>query len=68
MTIDRRSLLECVAALPLAAAVPGLAAARENLNEKADYTLRIGIGLVEFIARTSLPRCTTDSFPARSSG
>jgi FtsP/CotA-like multicopper oxidase with cupredoxin domain len=47
MTIDRRLLLKRVAALPLAAAAPKLAAGRENPNEKADYTLRIGTGLVD---------------------
>jgi FtsP/CotA-like multicopper oxidase with cupredoxin domain len=47
MTIDRRSLLKGAAALPLAAAAPRLAAAREDPHEKADYTLRIGTGPVE---------------------
>ena len=48
MSIDRRSVLKHAAALPLAAAVPKFAqAASENPAEKADYTLRIGTGLVE---------------------
>src|ERR1700722_18149418 len=48
MAIDRRSLLNQAAALPLVAAVPKLVrAASENPAEKADYTLRIGTGLVE---------------------
>jgi len=48
MTIDRRSLLKCAAALPVAGALPRLAqAADEAPPEKADYTLRIAAGLVE---------------------
>jgi len=48
MTIDRRSLLKCAAALPVVGATPQLAwAADEQPAEKADYTLRIGAGLVE---------------------
>ena len=47
MTIDRRSLLKRVATLPLAAVTRRLAGAVENPNERADYTLRIGTGLVE---------------------
>ena len=48
MTIDRRSLLKYAGLVPLMGVVPRLArAADEVTNEKADYTLRIGIGLVE---------------------
>ena len=48
MSIDRRSVLKHAAALSLAAAVPKFVqAASENPAEKADYTLRIGTGLVE---------------------
>jgi FtsP/CotA-like multicopper oxidase with cupredoxin domain len=47
--INRRSLLECAAAIPLAAVSDSLAQAAENQasSEKADYTLRIATGLVE---------------------
>jgi FtsP/CotA-like multicopper oxidase with cupredoxin domain len=45
--IDRRAFLK-VAGLPLIGAVPRLAsAAEESTAGKADYTLRIGTGLVE---------------------
>ena len=48
MSIDRRSVFKHAAALSLAAAVPKFVqAASENPAEKADYTLRIGTGLVE---------------------
>jgi FtsP/CotA-like multicopper oxidase with cupredoxin domain len=45
MPIDRRALIKTAAALPLAVAAAPLARAMET--EKADYTLRIGAGLVE---------------------
>ena len=46
--IDRRSLLTCAGLVPLFAAAPRLAgAANDVLAESADYTLRIGTGLVE---------------------
>jgi FtsP/CotA-like multicopper oxidase with cupredoxin domain len=46
--IDRRSLLKYGALMPLMGAVPRLAwAAGEVTAEKADYTLRIGTGLVD---------------------
>ena len=44
MTIDRRSLLKYAGVIPLMGAVPRLVQAAD---EKADYTLRIGTGLVE---------------------
>ncbi|MGZ5029306.1 MAG: multicopper oxidase family protein [Methylobacter sp.] len=48
MNINRRSLLKWVALSPLVSAVPRLAWAAEHVtDEKADYTLRIGTGLVE---------------------
>lgn len=48
MTVDRRSFLKHAAALPLAAAAPRLArAAGDDPARRADYTLRIGTGLVE---------------------
>ena len=48
MTIDRRSLLKCAAALPVAGIVPHrVLAADDPPTQKADYTLRIAIGLVE---------------------
>lgn len=48
MMIDRRSLLKYAGLVPLMGAVPSLArAADEVTNAKADYTLRIGTGLVE---------------------
>ena len=46
--IDRRSLLKYAALVPLVGGVPSLArAAGEAATEKADYTLRIGTGLIE---------------------
>jgi FtsP/CotA-like multicopper oxidase with cupredoxin domain len=46
--IDRRSFLNYTGLVPLIGAVPRLAwAADEAAAEKADYTLRIGTGLVE---------------------
>ena len=47
--INRRSLLKCATAIPLAAVSDSLAQAAENQtsSEKADYTLRIATGLVE---------------------
>src|ERR1700730_4431277 len=46
--IDRRSLLEYAGLMPLMGAMPRLArAAGEAAREQADYTLRIGTGLVE---------------------
>jgi FtsP/CotA-like multicopper oxidase with cupredoxin domain len=51
MMIDRRSLLKCAGLVPLIGAVPRLAfGADEVTAEKADYTLRIGTGLVELAA------------------
>ena len=48
MTIDRRSLLKYAGVIPLMGAVPRLVqAAADQADEKADYTLRIGTGLVE---------------------
>ena len=48
MMIDRRSLLKCAGLVPLIGAAPRLAfGADEATAEKADYTLRIGTGLVE---------------------
>ena len=48
MTIDRRSLLKYAGLVPWMGVVPRLArGADEVTNEKADYTLRIGSGLVE---------------------
>lgn len=43
--IDRRALLKCAGALPLVGCVPGRA--QQAADEKVDYTLRIGTGLVE---------------------
>ena len=43
--MDRRSFLKGAAALPLASAMPPFAVAA--VTEKADYSLRIGAGLVE---------------------
>ena len=46
--MDRRSLIKYAGLIPLSGAVPRLAlAAGEIAAEKADYTLRIGTGLVE---------------------
>jgi FtsP/CotA-like multicopper oxidase with cupredoxin domain len=46
--LDRRSLLKCAALVPILGAMPRLArAASDVATEKADYTLRIGTGLVE---------------------
>jgi FtsP/CotA-like multicopper oxidase with cupredoxin domain len=46
--IDRRSLLNYAGLMPLMGAMPRLArAAGEAAGEKADYTLRVGTGLVE---------------------
>jgi FtsP/CotA-like multicopper oxidase with cupredoxin domain len=46
--IDRRSLLKYAGLMPLMGAMPPLArAAGDAASEKADYTLRIGTGLVE---------------------
>lgn len=48
MTMDRRSLLKYAALAPFASALPSLAQVSEEVStEKADYTLRIGAGLVE---------------------
>ena len=48
VAIDRRSLLKYAGLMPWMGAVPRLArAAGEVTNEKADYALRIGNGLVE---------------------
>jgi FtsP/CotA-like multicopper oxidase with cupredoxin domain len=46
--IDRRSFLKYAGLVPLFGAVPRLALAADEVTaEKADYTLRIGTGLVE---------------------
>ena len=46
--IDRRSLLKYAGLVPAMGAVPRLvSAAGEGTADKADYTLHIGIGLVE---------------------
>ena len=45
--IDRRFLLTSAAFLPVIGAMPRLARAADVATEKADYTLRIGTGLVE---------------------
>src|SRR5579864_5264288 len=48
MPINRRALLACSTLLPLAGVtIPLARAADEGTSEKADYTLRIGTGLVE---------------------
>ena len=48
MTIDRRSCLTYAGLLPLIGVMPRLASAAEEVaGQKADYTLRIGTGLVE---------------------
>jgi FtsP/CotA-like multicopper oxidase with cupredoxin domain len=49
MTINRRSLLKCASAIPLAALSDSFTEAAENesSSEKADYTIRIATGLVE---------------------
>ncbi len=48
MTIDRRSLIKYAALAPFASALPSFAQVSEEVsNGKADYTLRIGAGLVE---------------------
>ena len=48
MMIDRRSFLGYAGLVPLIGAMPRLAfGADETAAEKADYTLRIGTGLVE---------------------
>jgi FtsP/CotA-like multicopper oxidase with cupredoxin domain len=47
MMIGRRSLLKLASALPLTGLIPGVAcAAADDTGEKADYTLRIGSGLI----------------------
>jgi FtsP/CotA-like multicopper oxidase with cupredoxin domain len=65
MMIGRRSLLQLAGMAPMIGAVPRFAlAADEAANEKADYTLRIGTGLVELapehIVSTTL---YNDQFP-----
>ena len=48
MPINRRSLLKFASAIPMIATAPRLAwTADDNASQKADYTLRIGTGLVE---------------------
>lgn len=47
MTVTRRSLLKLAGLTPLVGAVPRLVSAAEEGAAKADYTLRIGTGLVE---------------------
>ena len=59
MNIDRRSLLKYAALAPFVSAVAPIGrTAEEGANAKADYTLRIGTGLVELspehIASTTL--------------
>ena len=59
MNIDRRSLLKYAALAPFVSAVAPIGrTAQEGANAKADYTLRIGTGLVELspehIASTTL--------------
>jgi FtsP/CotA-like multicopper oxidase with cupredoxin domain len=63
--MDRRALLKMVSVAPLVAAVPRLAWTESQLADaKADYTLRIGTGLVElsptYIISTTL---YNDQFP-----
>jgi FtsP/CotA-like multicopper oxidase with cupredoxin domain len=63
--LDRRSLLKFAGAVPMAATVPRFAwAADDDPVQKADFTLRIGIGLVELapnhIVSTTL---YNDQFP-----
>src|SRR5271155_5130597 len=65
MTIDRRSLLKHTALVPLMGALPRLVRAADEMTPgKADYTLRIGVGLVELspdhIVSTTL---YNDQFP-----
>ena len=51
MTIDRRSLLKYAGVIPLMGPSPRLVrAAADQADEKVDYTLRIGTGLVELAA------------------
>lgn len=46
--MDRRSLIAYAGLAPLMVAMPRLALAADEVSaEKADYTLRIGTGLVE---------------------
>ena len=48
MMMDRRSFLQYAGLVPLIGAMPRLAfGADETTAENADYTLRIGTGLVE---------------------
>ncbi|MCZ2156981.1 MAG: multicopper oxidase domain-containing protein, partial [Bryobacterales bacterium] len=48
MMIDRRSFLKYTGAVPFMGVMPRLARAADQASaEKADYTLRIGTGLVE---------------------
>jgi FtsP/CotA-like multicopper oxidase with cupredoxin domain len=47
MTLNRRSVLKHAAVLPIMSAAPRLARAADQPREKADYTIRIGTGLVE---------------------
>ena len=47
MKIDRRSFLKSAGLLPLMAASPNLVRAADTTADRADYTLRIGSGLVE---------------------
>lgn len=65
--IDRRSLLKFAGLAPLMGAVPRLArAADEVTTEKADYTLRIGSGLVELAPEHVVsPSSITASFRDR---
>lgn len=65
MALDRRSLLKCAGLLPLAGIGARLAAGAEKpVPARADYTIRIGTGLVELapdhIASTTL---YNDQFP-----
>jgi FtsP/CotA-like multicopper oxidase with cupredoxin domain len=48
MTIDRRSLLQLTGMMSLASITPRVGRAADDApTEKADYTLRIGTGLIE---------------------
>jgi hypothetical protein len=48
VVMDRRSLIAYAGLAPLMVAMPRLALAADEVSaEKADYTLRIGTGLVE---------------------
>ena len=67
MTIDRRSLLKSAGVIPLMGAAPHLVwAAADQADEKVDYTLRIGTGLIELAPEHIVRRRSiTASFPDR---